>query len=141
MIRNIRKMTLAGLLVALALGMPLAASAQGNMKAKTNSAAKPTTTSTKPLPFTGKLEAVDKVAKTITLSGKTKQTFSVTSETKIMKDGKPGTFDDAVVSEEIHGSYKKTDDGKMVAVSVTFGANSSSGKKKASDATNSPAKK
>ncbi len=70
-------------------------------------------------PFKGKVDAVDKTAKTIKVG---ERTFQITSDTKIVKAGKPATFDDAVVGEEIGGTYHKTDDGKMVAVSIRLGA-------------------
>jgi hypothetical protein len=70
------------------------------------------------LPFRGKISAVDKTAKTITVG---ERTFQVTSETKIMKAEKPATLDGAAVGEAIRGSYKKTDDGKMVAQRLWIG--------------------
>src|SRR5712675_853223 len=54
-------------------------------------------------PFHGKLASVDKAARTITVG---KRTFQVTSETKIHKAGKPGTFDDGVVGDEVSGYVK-----------------------------------
>jgi len=69
-------------------------------------------------PFHGKLIAVDKVAKTITVG---KRTFLITSETKIKKAGKPATLDDGVVGEEVSGYIKPKDDGKLMATSVNFG--------------------
>jgi len=70
------------------------------------------------LPFRGKVDAVDKNAKTITVSGKV---YQITSDTRIKKDEKPGTLDDATVGEAARGSYRKTDDGKLNAVSLFFG--------------------
>jgi len=69
-------------------------------------------------PFHGKLAALDKSAKTITVG---KRTFQVTSETKIHKAGKPATFEEGVVGEEVSGYIKPTDDGKLVATTVNFG--------------------
>jgi hypothetical protein len=69
-------------------------------------------------PFHGKLVAVDKVAKTITVG---KRTFQITSETKIKKAGKPATLDDGVVGEEASGYIKPTEDGKLIATTVNFG--------------------
>lgn len=71
------------------------------------------------IPFHGKLKAADKTAKTITI-GET--TVQITSDTKIQKNGKPATFDDAVVGESVGGAYKKSDDGKLNAVSLRIGA-------------------
>jgi hypothetical protein len=122
MTKKMGKITLAAILAAVVLGMPLAASAQDTTKPKKSETS--SKSSAKTTPFNGKLEAVDKTAKTITLSGKSKLIFVITSETKIMKEGKPGTFDDAFVSEAVHGSYKKTEDGKMVAVTLNLGESS-----------------
>jgi len=72
-------------------------------------------------PFHGKLAAVDKGAKTITVG---KRTFHVTSETKINKGGKPATLNDGVVGEEVSGYVKPTDDGKLVATKINFGPKS-----------------
>lgn len=70
-------------------------------------------------PIHGKVAAVDKTAKTITV-GQT--VIQITSETKITKTGKPATLDDAVVGEEVMAHGKKGDDGKYVAKTVRFGA-------------------
>ena len=69
-------------------------------------------------PFHGRLVAVDKTAKTITVG---KRTFHVTSETKIKKAGKPATLDEGVAGEEVSGYVKPKEDGKLVATSVNFG--------------------
>ena len=50
-----------------------------------------------------------------------KRTFEVTSETKIEKDGQPATLSDATAGETVGGTYKKSDDGKLAAISVRFG--------------------
>jgi hypothetical protein len=134
MIKHMGKITLAAILAAVVLGLPLSASAQDMKPKKNETASKP---SAKTTPFNGKLEAIDKTAKTVTLAGKTKETFSITSETKIMKDGKPATFDDATPGETIHGSYKKTEDGKMVAVTLNFGKATSSNAKSKTPSTDS----
>lgn len=69
------------------------------------------------LPTPGKLDAIDKIAKTIKVG---ERTFQITSETKLTKAGKPATLDDAVVGDEVGISYKAVD-GKLVANSVRFG--------------------
>ena len=48
--------------------------------------------------------------------------YQITSETKISKDGKPATLDDGVVGEPVSGYAKPTNDGKMAATTVRFGA-------------------
>ena len=69
-------------------------------------------------PFHGKLAAMDKITKTITVG---KRTFQITSETKLNKAGKPATLDDGVVGEEVSGYVKPNDDGRLVATKVNFG--------------------
>src|SRR5437867_2970910 len=69
------------------------------------------------IPFNGKVGAVDKVAKTVTLEGKEKsRVFHITSETKIHKDKKPATLDDVMVGDRVGGAYHETADGKMEVV-------------------------
>jgi hypothetical protein len=118
MIKSIGKLTLATILAALVVGVPLTMSAQDKTPAPTapEASAKP-----KAIPFRGKLAEVDKVNKTITLDEKTKRTFLITSETKITKAGKPATLDDGVVGEDVAGQYLKGTDGKLTAKSVRFG--------------------
>jgi hypothetical protein len=70
-------------------------------------------------PFHGKLAAVDKVAKTIKVG---ESLYQVSSETKITKDSKPATLADGVVGEVVSGYVKPTEDGKMTATTVHFGA-------------------
>lgn len=69
-------------------------------------------------PFRGKISAVDKTAKTISVG---ERTFQITSETRIIKAGKPATLDDAAVGEEVGGSYVKAEDGKLMAKMVRIG--------------------
>jgi hypothetical protein len=71
-----------------------------------------------PIPFHGNIVTLDKNARTLTIG---KRTFLVTSETKIFKSDKPATFADGAVGDYVTGSYKKTDDGKLIAHSVYFG--------------------
>jgi hypothetical protein len=72
----------------------------------------------KPGPFHGKLVAIDKVGKTITVG---KRTFQITSDTKLKKGGKPATLEAGVVGEMVSGYVKPSADGKLVASSVNFG--------------------
>jgi len=135
MIQKLGKITLMMLLAAAVLGVPTGVSAQ------TNAPEGPKITKSKPLPFAGKLGAVDKVAKTITLDEKTKpgRTFEVNSETRIMKDGKPATLDDGVVGERVRGSYTKSADGKLEAHTISFGAKVDPAKASTAPTTNTAA--
>lgn len=118
MIKSLGKLTLATILAALVVGVPLTMSAQDKAPAPS---APDTSTKPKAIPFRGKLAEVDKVNKTITLDEKTKRVFQITSETKITKAGKPATLDDGVVGEDVGGQYTKGADGKLTAKSVRFG--------------------
>jgi len=69
-------------------------------------------------PFHGKLLALDKVAKTITVG---KRTFQITAATRIKKAGKPATLEEGVAGEPVSGYVKPTPDGKWLAISVNFG--------------------
>jgi len=69
-------------------------------------------------PFHGKLAAVDKVNKTITVG---KRTFQVTSGTKLAKGGKPALLEDGVVGELVSGGFKTAEDGKLIATKLNFG--------------------
>ena len=71
------------------------------------------------VPFHGKLDSVDKTARSIK-SGE--RTFQVMATTKITKDGvKPGTLDDAKVGESIGGAYHEGDGGSYQLVSLRLG--------------------
>ena len=83
------------------------------------------------IPFHGKLGAVDKTAKTITVG---KRTFQITSDSKLSKGGKPATLDDAVVGEEVSGNYQTSDAGKWSVKTVRFGPKPGGETKKATSA-------
>jgi hypothetical protein len=124
MIKSVLRIGAVSLLAAAIAGMPAQLLAQSTNKpaatkksatVKKDSAAKKKSAH----PFHGNLAAVDKTAKTIKLG---ESVYQVTSETKITKDGKPATLDDGVVGEPVSGYAKPTDDGKMAATTVRFGA-------------------
>jgi hypothetical protein len=116
MIKMLGKLSLAGVLAAIMLG----AVAQSYAADSTNAPAAPTKNSR----FRGTLSAVDNTAKTITVDNKTEKgrVFAITSDTKLIKDGKPAMLSDAVVGEPVNGTYTTGDDGKMTAKMVRFGA-------------------
>jgi hypothetical protein len=116
MIKTFGKITLAGILAAVMMGTAVRVSADDT----TNAPAAPA----KAKAFRGTLSAVDATAKTITVDNKTEKgrVFGVTSDTKIIKDGKPATLSDGVVGDPIGGTYTTGADGKMVAKTVRFGA-------------------
>jgi hypothetical protein len=106
------------LLAASLLVNPFAARAQDKGKPAAAAEAK----SARPYPFSGKLAAIDKEKKTITLMGKEKsRTLHLLASTKIVKAGKPATLDDATVGDEIGGQLLKSGDGREEIVSLRIG--------------------
>ena len=74
-------------------------------------------------PFRGKIAAIDKSARTITLEGKERpRVIHLTAETRITKDGKPVTLEEAGIGDEAGGLLKSEENGKQAAVSVRLGA-------------------
>jgi len=71
------------------------------------------------IPFRGKVTAMDTNAMTLTVGNRTLQ---ITSDTKITKDGQSAKLSDGVVGEQVRGAYKKSEGGKLNAVTVLFGA-------------------
>lgn len=69
-------------------------------------------------PFNGKIAAVDKQAKTVKVGTLVLQ---VTSTTRITKDNKTATLEDAKVGEEAGGAYRVGDDKKLNLVSLRLG--------------------
>jgi hypothetical protein len=82
----------------------------------------------------GKVVSVDAAAMTFTVGN---STISVTSTTKIFKDGQPAVFADITAGENVSIAYKKDDAGKMNATSVRIGEK----KKPAPASTDAPAAK
>jgi hypothetical protein len=135
--KNISKITVLSLFAAALVAMPALSRA---VVTSTNAPASSDQTPAKPkkhgnLPFHGNLSAVDAKAMTFTVGTLTLQ---VTSDTLITKDGKSATLADGVVGEQVSGAYKKTDDGKLNATSVHFGAKAEKAKKEASGTGGNP---
>jgi hypothetical protein len=119
---HISKVIHLGLFAAALLAMPALVRAQD-----ANTGTPPAsnqTTPTKPkthgaIPFHGKLSAVDASGKTLTVGSRT---FEVTAATKIFNNGEPATLSDGKVGEPVRGTYQKTENGKLEAVTLHFGA-------------------
>jgi hypothetical protein len=131
MAKNISKIAVLSLFAAALVAMPALSRAEGT---STNAPASSDQTPAKPkkhgnLPFHGNLSAVDTKAMTLTVGTLTLQ---VTSDTLITRDGKSATLADGVVGELVSGAYKKTNDGKLNATSLHFGAKTEEKKKEAS---------
>ena len=75
-------------------------------------------TAPRAVPLRGKVDSVDKQAKTFKINDRT---FHVTADTRIMKAGKPGTFDDVAVGEDVAGNYREGADKKLNVVSLRVG--------------------
>jgi hypothetical protein len=74
------------------------------------------------VPFHGKIASADASAKTVTLEGKDAQrVLMITDTTKLKKGDGAATWDDLKAGEDVGGSYKKTADGKMEALSLRVG--------------------
>jgi hypothetical protein len=131
MTTNISKIAVLSLFAAALVAMPALLRAEG---ASTNAPASSDQTPAKPKknnpPFHGNLKSVDTSAKTLTVGTLTLQ---VTSDTMITKNGKSATLADGVVGEQVSGAYKKTNDGKLNAISIHFGAKAEKKNKEASD--------
>jgi hypothetical protein len=130
MTKNISKITVLSLFAAALVAMPALSRAEGT---STNAPASSDQTPAKPkhgtLPFHGNLSVVDTKAMTLTVGTLTLQ---VTSDTMITRDGKLATLADGVVGELVSGAYKKTNDGKLNATNVHFGAKAEMKKKETS---------
>ena len=72
----------------------------------------------------GKVVGVDATAMTVTIGA---QTYSVTADTKISKEGQAATFADITVGAAVTGTFKKDAEGKLTATAIKIG-----GKKKKS---------
>jgi ABC-type oligopeptide transport system substrate-binding subunit len=118
MTKNISKITILSLFAAALVAMPGLSRAEGtNAPAASGQTTQPK--HKKNPPFHGHPKAVDASAKTITVGTLTLQ---ITSDTRITKDGQPAGLSDGVVGEPVGGAYTKTDDGKLNALIVHFGA-------------------
>ena len=66
--------------------------------------------------FEGKLEFVDLTAQTFKVNGKD---YTVTRDSKIMKDGMPGKLNDLAVGNMANGTARQGFNGKLEVVNVT----------------------
>ena|ERR1700690_870288 len=133
MTTNTSKIAVLSLFAAALVAMPAVSRAEGS---STNAPAASDQTPAKPkkhdgLVFRGTVSAIDVKAMTLTVETRM---FAVTSDTKIIKEGKSATLADGVVGEQVSGTYKKTDDGKLTATRVHFGAKVEKKTKEASGA-------
>ena len=118
---------------AVLLGAPARLAAQSGKTATESKKAqteKPKDTR-KGMPLNGKIAAIDKTAKTITLEGKEKgRVFYLTAQTRITVDGQPAKLDDLKVGEKVGGYARENPDGKRELASLNQGAKAPSQPKK-----------
>jgi hypothetical protein len=112
----LKKLIVIGLVAAFAAGTTFTVQAQD----KKPEAAEAGKDANKPIPFRGSINEIDKAAKTINIGKEKKRTIQITDKTKIIKDGKPATLDDAKVGDEVGGSYRDNG-GKLEAGSLRIG--------------------
>ena len=111
------KFAVCGLLAVAVVGAPLTGFAQEDKKEKAEKKEGGEKKKGNP-PINGKVAAVDKTAKTVTI-GQT--VIHITSETRIQKAGQPATIDDITVGEQGMAVIRKTDDGKVEAMRFRIG--------------------
>jgi predicted extracellular nuclease len=117
----------------LALCMPV--NAQLTPATKTSPSPRPAASpaakvATRPMPFHGKVSAVDQNAKTFTVAGKqASRVFKVTENTTITKAGAPATMADIAQNEVARGSYLRNADGTLEAKTVRIGPRTEAEKK------------
>ena len=70
--------------------------------------------------YTGRIDAVDKIAYTIKLSGEKSMVLKVHALTKITKDGKSAYLDALKVGDSVSGDYRSSTDGKMEARTIVI---------------------
>jgi hypothetical protein len=124
-----KQIAMFALVAAALIAAPAVVSAQDEKPAKKPQAGEAGAHSKNPrgLPLHGKVAAVDTAAGAITIG---QMTINVTSETKIMKEGKPATISDITVGENITGQYKKDDSGKLSASVIHIGGKADKGESK-----------
>ena len=115
----IKKLLAIGLVAAFAAGTTLTVQAQDKKPGKKADAAAEGK-SNRATPFRGSINEIDKAAKTINIGKEKKRTIQITDSTKIMKDGKAATLDDAKVGDEVGGAYRDNG-GKLEATSLRIG--------------------
>ena len=124
----ITKFTALSLLATAMVVVPVVAQAQdSNTNASSNQPATPKQKKHNAIPFRGKVEAVDTNAMTLKVGNRT---FQVSSETKIFREGHAATLSEGVVGEPVRGTYKKSEGGRLDALSVYFGAKNEGKQKK-----------
>jgi len=89
--------------------------------------AEPTQKKPRSLPFQGKIKAIDKAAATFTIG---ERTFIITAESKVMKrDKTTASLAHLTVGELVTGSYRKSEDGRLLINTLYIGPKEEAGEK------------
>jgi hypothetical protein len=116
MIKSTIKLTLLVTTAVALAASPVLAAEKTDAKPKKEAANAPKAeASGRVVPFRGKITA--KTDASITIG---ERTIEITSDTKIVKNGKPATLADAAVGDEVGGQYR-TENNKMIARSLRIG--------------------
>ena len=138
MVRNICRFVAISLLTAVAAGTTV------NLRAADSTAAEATATpkakKAKAQTYVGKITAVYKIQKTVTMTVKGKdQVFQVTSASRFTKIEKPATMDYLTVGEQITLRARAKGEGKAEVVSLRTGTKSTGKSKTKKSKTTTPA--
>jgi|GEM_PF-1491839 hypothetical protein len=71
--------------------------------------------------FRGTIKAFDKTAMTLTVEGEQAETFHLTSQTRIWKEGQPATLDALTAGEMVRGAARQGAEGRWEAMSLYLG--------------------
>jgi hypothetical protein len=113
------------LFIALTLACALVQSGTVGLAADTSSATPKAEKKGKHVPFKGTVSAVDKATMTLTLEGKEKvRAFTITSQTRIHKEGNPAIVDDIKVGEAVSGAAVESAGGKWEITTLNLGKKS-----------------
>jgi hypothetical protein len=141
--KNIVKITVSSLFMAALVAAPLLSRAEeaGAKAPAASDQTRPAKAKKKGTAFLGSLVAVDATAMTLTVSN---LTMHVTSDTIIKTGSKSAKLSDAVVGQPTGGTYEKSADGKLTALTLHLstkaggkGAAKKSGGKKNKDSSDS----
>jgi hypothetical protein len=104
----------------LIVSSPLSVSAQEQEKEKGKSkTGKKEDKAKRTVPFRGTVKSSDRNSMSVTVEGKDKvQVINVSSETRIMKAGKPATFADIAVGDDVRAVVKQNAEGKETADTI-----------------------
>lgn len=80
--------------------------------------------------ISGTVSSVDATAKTFAVGD---QTYSLSDDSQISRNGKPATISDLMAGDPVKGSYTKGADGKMTVTKAKFGKKMGGKKKKSDD--------